>query len=144
MAVTGYPWGKASPATRIRETSAKARSGLDKAATARFGQIVDRAAEAARASQSLADTLDYLSRAGLRTRGGKDPIEGTDVAAAVEAVHQALAELGVASVVTLSDCYNAYASAVETLIQMAEDGATRGISGSGAPALQDPWSPFAR
>ena len=61
-----YPWGTASPAGRIRETTNTARNGLAAAKAEGLDKAVAAVKRAARGSQSLTEALDYLSRAGLR------------------------------------------------------------------------------
>ena len=143
MPTTRYPWGTASPATRIRETSTKARNGLNAAAEATgIDASVASLKTAAMASQPLTETLDYLSRAGLRTRGEQDPLDGSVVADAVQALHQTLGELAVSTPSSLSGCYTAYVAALEALLSIADDALARGIARSGAVPATDPWGPF--
>ena len=139
-----YPWGKASPGMRLRETSARARSGLEKGSKGPLlaSGGVESVREAARASQPLCDALEYLARAGLRTRGERDPVEGEDVAAAVQALHHALEELGEASVETVSERYAAYVAAVEGLERIGKQAAASGIAGTGARGTGDAWRAF--
>ena len=142
MAATGYPWGKASPATRIREGVQRANSGLAKAAEARFPNLLGPVADAARASRPLCEALEYLARAGLRARGEQNPVPGEEVASAVEAVHEALAALADSSPASFSSCFEGYVTAVESLVRSGEDAAQRGIRGTGGAGRSDPWGAF--
>ena len=106
-------------------------------------QIADRIDAVVPGLRPLVETLEYLARTGLRTRGSnKNALAGETVTEAVDAVREALATMASSSASTLSGHFEAFASAVEALIALSESGIELGIVGTGAAAAHDPWDAY--
>ena len=91
----------------------------------------------------MVEALEYLARAGLRTRGSnKNAIAGASVSEAVDAVREALAAMATSTATTLSGHFDTFASAVEALIALSESGIELGIAGTREVDLHDPWKAY--
>ena len=139
-----YPWGTETPGPHLRAACARARTGIEQVqAPGTHRQIADRIDGAVQKLRPLVEALDHLARAGLRTRGSnKNAIDGRSVATAVEAVREALAAMAASTAMTLSNHFEAYASAVEALIALSESGIKLGIVGTGEVDRHDPWNAY--
>ena len=60
----------------------------------------------------------------------------------VEAVREALAAMAGLTATTLSGHFDAFASAVESLMGLSESGNELGIGGTGEGAPHDPWNAY--
>ena len=106
-------------------------------------QIAERIDAVVQALRPLVETMEYVSRAGLRARGrNKNAIAGTTVSDAVDAVREALAPMAASTAITLSGHFEAFVAAVQSLIGLAETGIEFGISGNGEAAAHDPWHAY--
>ena len=141
---TRYPWGTETPGPRLRAACARARTGIEQVtAPGTHRQIADRIDGAVQGLRPLVETMEYLARAGLRTRGSnKNALDGGTVAQGVEAVREALAAMAASTASTLSPHLEAFAGAVEALSALSESGIELGISGTGEAAPHDPWEAY--
>ena len=141
---TRYPWGTETPGPRLRAACARARTGIEQVKSpGNHHEIAGRIDAAVQGLRPLVETMEYLARAGLRTRGSnKNAIAGTSVAKAVDAVREALAAMSGSTATTLSGHFDAFASAVEALIALSETGIELGIGGTGEAAPHDPWDAY--
>ena len=139
-----YPWGRTTPGMRLGATAERAQRGLEQAKAPGLAQLEERWTKAVRAAQPLVETLDYVSRAGFRGKRGQESLSGADVAKATRAVHDALGAFVASTVFSVSERYEAFATAVEVLIGLAEKAGNRGVAGSGHVASDDPWETFKR
>ena len=141
---TRYPWGTETPGPRLRAAAARARTGIEQVnAPGKHRQIPDRIDAAVKGARSLVDALEYLARAGLRTRGSnKNAIAGASVSEAVDALREALAAMATSTATTLSGHFDAFATAVEALIALSETGIELGIAGTGEVDRHDPWDAY--
>ena len=138
-----YPWGTETPGPRLRTTCAKARTGIEQVDAPGFDSIVERVKAAVQAVRPLVDTVEFVARAGLRVHAtDAQTVPGADAAEAVREVREALAALAASTALTQSECYRAFAAAVEKLVTIAETGIEHGIAGTGAVDPLDPWQAF--
>ena len=138
-----YPWGTQAPTSRVRDLSAKATAAIAQVEEPGFGEIQSRVTRAVQATFALVQVVDHLGTSGLRVVATKEgPLASSEVVAAAEQVHDAVAALGVSSAVTLGESFQRFAACVVDMIALADKATKRGIEGTGDPAAPDPWSRF--
>ena len=139
-----YPWGTETPGPRLRASCARARTGIEQVnAPGNHHQIAERIDAAVQALRPLVETLEYVSRAGLRVRGSHNQaISGATVSEAVSVVREGLLAMSTSTAGTVSGHFEALAAAVETLIGLAQSGSDLGITGTGQSPPHDPWHAY--
>ena len=138
-----FPWGRETPGRRLRTACDKARTALEQVDAPGFHRIPERVNAAVQAVLPLVETMEFVARAGLRTRArSADTVPGADVSTAVRTVREALAALLQSSASTQSARYEALVAALNAVITLAETGIEHGIEGTGTSALDDPWQAF--
>ena len=139
---TTYPWGTVQPRVRLRETSQRLRKALDTVGEGGFESLPGRVKAVVGAARPLVDTLDHLSRRGLRSAEGNTPVAEAEVLTVVQATHAAVAELAAATVLTLSERYAAVSDALAALLDISDQVLNRGIAASTLGSNSDPWKTF--
>ena len=139
---TVYPWGTKQPRLRLRETSQRLRKVLRTVEEGGFVRLDDRVKAVVGAARPLVDTLDHLSRAGLRSTEGKTAVGHAEVAAVVQATHAAVGDLAMASVLSLSERYGVLADVLAALLDMSDQVLDRGISAAASGLDSNPWKSF--
>ena len=139
---TTYPWGTVQPRVRLRETSQRLRKALDTVGEGGFESLPSRVKAVVGAARPLVDTLDHLSRRGLRSTEGNTLVADTEVVVVVQATHAAVGELAAASVLTLSERYAAVSAALAALLDISDQVLERGIAVSASGLDSDPWKCF--
>ena len=106
---TRYPWGTETPGPRLRASCARARTGIGQVDAPGHHKIAERIDTAVQAVRPLVETMEHVSRTGLRVRGSNtNAVSGTTVSDAVGSVREALVAMATSSATTLSGRFDAF------------------------------------
>ena len=142
-----YPWGTMTPRERLRTLSEKLRGAMKDTSEPGFFEILNRVQAAVHAVHPLVETMDHLSRSGLRPMNKKgasaaDSLPAADVASAVQSVNAALGGVVSASIHDATERYQAFADSSDALVELAARVIELGIAGSDPGAVERPWEAF--
>ena len=130
-----------NPSDTLTRALRTASRGLTVAEVSGFEGLTGRIRAAAIASERLALALEQLARHGYSRRGSSEPVLASDIAAAVDGVRRAVAELAQTTPRTFSSRYEDYCVALEVLINTGHEVAERGVAAEPVKEASE-WDTF--